>query len=292
MRFKANLINPTGLYKIAQTLERLGQTCILSLSNENVRLIKYRDLESGMQAWTKLQPSTLFSNYRIESTNRNEIHLSLLVDDLLRVSRTAQQCTDIRVQLRRKRDLPVLDWSMVSENRGGSTTMIGQEIQVSLIPPDRWQSIREPLAMDYPDAYVRLPDLNGLRQSASRLKSLGKYLIVSANMQGTFKLMIETEFVQCESVYHHLENPRLENYTPAGDLGDFRSVKITSEDFSSFLNSHHLEPLRSVCAIHDESQVTFYVYMDLESYQYQTAAPHLAGTRESIMTFHIPVYNE
>ena len=44
---------------------------------------------------------------------------------------------------------------------------------------------------------------------AGRLKSMGKYLTLSANMAGVFKLSVETELVQCETVYRHLENPQL-----------------------------------------------------------------------------------
>ena len=46
---------------------------------------------------------------------------------------------------------------------------------------------------------------------AGRLKSMGKYLTLSANMAGVFKLSVETELVQCETVYRHLENPQLGN---------------------------------------------------------------------------------
>lgn len=146
-----------------------------------------------------------------------------------------------------------------------------------------------------------------LKSSASRLKSLSKYLIISANMEGTLRLRVETDLVQCESIYHHLENPRIENYTPSSDPADFQSVKISSEDFVNILNSHHLDPVRTVCgtykssiycifswsdsvAIHDKHQVTFYVYVDLEAHQSNPTFA-LAGTQETSITFHLPVYH-
>lgn len=72
-------------------------------------------------------------------------------------------------------------------------------------------------------------------------------------MEGTLRLRVETDLVQCESIYHHLENPRIENYTPSSDPADFQSVKISSEDFVNILNSHHLDPVRTVCGTYKSS---------------------------------------
>lgn len=49
---------------------------------------------------------------------------------------------------------------MVTRNRGGSTTIIGQEICVSLIPHDRWRTFREPLFGGYPDVCTSKMDEN------------------------------------------------------------------------------------------------------------------------------------
>lgn len=54
-----------------------------------------------------------------------------------------------------------------------------------------------------------LPSLHSVKSVAGRLKSLGRYLTLSANMAGTFKMAVETELAQCETVYRNLENPRL-----------------------------------------------------------------------------------
>lgn len=43
------------------------------------------------------------------------------------------------------------------------------------------------------------------------MKSLSKFLVLSANMAGVFKMSVETELAQCEAVYSDLENPSLGN---------------------------------------------------------------------------------
>ncbi|KAG2219544.1 hypothetical protein INT45_013203 [Circinella minor] len=294
MRFRANLINPVGLGKIALTLEKFGSTCILSVGMDSVRIIKYSDNDGSMQAWTY---SSLFSNYRVESTNNNEINMTVVTDDLLRATRAAQQSTDIRIQLRKKRDQPILDWSMVSENRVGSTCIIGQEISVTIIPPERMRHIKEPAIAATPDAYILLPSLHNLKNVAGRLKSMGKYLTLSANMAGVFKLSVETELVQCETIYRHLENPQLAGHELPEDIESFASVKISTDNFVNFLNSYHLEPQNVICSLTDELQVAFYLYVNIDAYRSRTGdepPPPRVTTHSNqprtIMTCHIPVY--
>ncbi|KAI9494869.1 checkpoint protein Hus1/Mec3 [Zychaea mexicana] len=295
MRFRANLANPVGLGKIALTLEKLGPTCILSLGKDSVRLIKHSDNDGSIQAWTKTEPASLFSNYRVESTSNNEINMSVVIDDLVRATRAAQQAIDVRIALRKKRDQPVLDWSMVSENRVGSSSTIGQEISVSIIPPERMRHIREPTIASTPDAYILLPSLHALKTTAGRLKSMGKYLTLSANMAGVFKLVVETELVQCETVYRHLENPQLAGHELPDDTARFASVKISTDNFVSFLNSYHLDPQNVICSLTDELQVAFYLYVNIDMYRSRGGdetqpPPPPQTTPRTIMTCHIPVY--
>lgn len=40
--------------------------------------------------------------------------MAVQLDYLLRATRAAQSCSDIRIQLRRKGDRPFLEWTMVS----------------------------------------------------------------------------------------------------------------------------------------------------------------------------------
>ncbi|KAI9252402.1 checkpoint protein Hus1/Mec3 [Phascolomyces articulosus] len=296
MRFRANLCNPIGLGKIALTLDKLGPTCILSLGMDSVRIIKYAETDGSIQAWTKVEPTSLFSNYRVESTNNNEINMTLVTDDLIRATRAAQQSTDIRIQLRKKHGQAILDWSMVSTNRVGSKSIIGQEICVSIIPPERMRVIKEPTIATTPDAYILLPSLHNLKTVAGRLKSMGKYLTISANMAGVFKLSVETDMVQCETVYRHLENPQLAGHELPDDIERFSSVKISTDNFVSFLNSYHLEPQNVICSLTDGLQVAFYLYVNTDAYRTRNSdeAPPRVTTHSNqprtIMTCHIPVY--
>ncbi|KAI8139686.1 checkpoint protein Hus1/Mec3 [Fennellomyces sp. T-0311] len=293
MRFRGNLINPVGLGKIALTLEKLGPTCILSLTMDAVRLIKYSDSDGSIQAWTKLEPSSLFSSYRIESTHNNEINMVIIVDDLVRATKAAQQSTDIRIQLRKKGDRPFLEWSMVSENRVGSTSVIGQEVTVTVVSPERMRHIREPTTSSEPDAYILLPSLHTLKNVALRLKSMGKFLTLSANMAGKFKLSVETELVQCETIYRHLENPQLAGRQLPEDPEEYASVKISTDNFVNFLNSYHLEPQNVICSLTDGLQVAFYLYVNLNAYRTRTPDEPPARAQNpprTIMTCHIPVH--
>ncbi|KAI8391618.1 checkpoint protein Hus1/Mec3 [Radiomyces spectabilis] len=292
MKFRTTVNNPVGLFKIAQTLEKLGPSCIVSFSMDTVRFIKYREFDGGIQAWIKVNPPSLFSSYRIESSYNNEINMVIQVDALLRASKAPQQATDIRLQLRRKGNQPILDWQMTSENRAGSTGSMGQEISVKILPPQQMNAIREPTVLATPHAYILMPSLHALKPVADRLKSLGKFVTISANMSGVFKLSMDTDLARCESVYKQLENPRLEGHESTWEPDRFASVRIATEDFVHFLTSYHLEPENVICAITDELQVAFYVYVNLDAYQTQDIQIRPIQGAQTIITYHLPVYYE
>ncbi|ORE20651.1 hypothetical protein BCV71DRAFT_79918 [Rhizopus microsporus] len=240
----------------------------------------------------KLQPQSLFTNYRIESANNNEINLFFRVSDLLYISKVAQQATNIMINLRLRDGQPYLNWKMTLQDRNGSSMESVQELGVSLISPDRMVYIKEPRTMGIPHTYILLPNVSTLKPVAERLKSLSKYLTLSANMNGVFKVAIETVNCECEAIFEGLENPQLEGQQPNEDVNEFAHVRIASDDFVSFLNCYHLDPQNVVCSITDELQLVFYVYMTIDTYQAHEAPIRPIHSPQTIMTCHVPAYYE
>ncbi|ORY89937.1 checkpoint protein Hus1/Mec3 [Syncephalastrum racemosum] len=182
MRFRATLNNAVGLCKIAQYLEKLGPVCIISFSTDAIQLIR-KDQEGGIQAWTKLRPASLFSNYRVESSrSNNEINMKVRLDDLIRASRTAQNAREVTIHLRRKLGQPVLTWTMESTNRVGTRNTIAQDLNVNIMNADQMSLLREPTAFESPDAYVLMPGLHSLASISARFRPLSKFITVAANM--------------------------------------------------------------------------------------------------------------
>ncbi|KAI8069542.1 checkpoint protein Hus1/Mec3 [Gongronella butleri] len=250
MRFRAFLVNPTGLLQIAQALEKLGPTCILCMNRDSVYFIRSHDQEAGVNAWIKTDPNTLFSNYRIDSSADNEISMSLLVDSLLRVTKMAQQAASVKISLRAGNGGtgPVLDWRIEMENRVGTSNDSSHELEVHIIPRERMQDLREPPVLATPQAYVLLPNLASVKSVADRMKSLSKFLTLAVNMNGQLKLSVETELAEVEALFSRLENPRLEGHqTDHENRSNFVSGRVATDDFVHFLHCHHLDPQNVIC---------------------------------------------
>ncbi|KAI8985338.1 checkpoint protein Hus1/Mec3 [Pilobolus umbonatus] len=290
MRFKATLNNPLGLHKIAKTLDKLSPTCFICLAVDSVKFISFKEYESGIQTWVKSQPQSLFSHYRIESIQHNEINIMMSVDNLLRVTKTAQSAVDIQIKLNSRGNQPFLNWRIISEDSNGHEVEVTQGIDVRIVSKETISTMKEPLLLDAPDAYILLPEVSTLKSSAEKFKSLAKYLILSANMSGVFKVKILSEFAECECIYYSLDNPSLDGYEPSGDPSQFASVRVSSDDFLSFLNCYILEPQHIVCAITDETSIAFYVYTSLESYQ--TQDPHIRPIHlpHTTIAYHLPIH--
>ncbi|CAO3650492.1 unnamed protein product [Cunninghamella blakesleeana] len=291
MRFRAVLINPIALHRIALTLEKIGSSCIICFATDSIYFVKYHENYSDLQAWIKVDPQILFTGYRIESSYNNELSLSIDLDGLVRVSKIAQQSSNTRVILRQKDGQPYLDWRVSIDNRIGTTNETSHQLDVIMVPGDRMQFLREPPILETPNAYILLPSLLTLKPMADRLKSLSKFLTVSVNMNGKMKLSVQTELAEVESVYHNLENPILNGHRTSADQRDvFASASVATEDFVHFLNCHNLDPRNVVCAIADQSTIAFYVYANLSIHIHPDEHVGPAYPTETILTCHMPVY--
>ncbi|KAF7732489.1 splicing factor 3a, subunit 1 [Apophysomyces ossiformis] len=273
MRLRAAITNSAGLYKIAQALRRFSSQCILSFSTEAIRFKKYSDDVSGVQTLIKADAPSLVSNYRVESTQNNEIHMIIELDDLIQAAKMAQGCMNIQIQLRRKDQHPFLDWSMLSKNIVGSTCPVNCETFVTLLSPEQMNRIQEPV-VTAPNVNILLPDLMALKQQTLRLQTFSEFMAISANKSGQLKLGIETDMATMELKFTHLDNPKIAGQSTPSEDDDrelFYTVRVKTEDIANFLDGHQLEPENAVCSITDSTQLVFFLYSNMDKFQPQDA---------------------
>ncbi|KAI7905875.1 checkpoint protein Hus1/Mec3 [Cokeromyces recurvatus] len=293
MRFKATLNNPVGLHKLGQTMEKLGATCIASFSPNLLRFITYHEHIVGIQAWTKMQPTSMFSEYRLESMHDNEVNFTFFLNDLLLITKDLADSTRIEVSLKRRNQQSYLYFKWSSENFKGSVVNELKELPIALVTQSRVALIKEPVTIRRPDTYILLPPLTSLKPTAERFKSLGKFIVLSANMNGVFKMEIESSYALCSAQYENLTNPRLAGHSIENrNVDEFSSVRIKSEDFVSFLNCYYLEPDDVICTIADETQLTFLVYLTIDTYQNEDAPIRSIHPTQCKLTCHLPIYLE
>ncbi|KAL9552380.1 hypothetical protein MBANPS3_003791 [Mucor bainieri] len=294
MRFKAILNNPVGLYKLGQTMEKLGPVCIASFTTDKLRFITYQDNAVGPQAWTDVVATSLFSDYRIESQHHNEINFFFKIPDLLHITKDLHDIIHIQLALKRRGEQNIILFRWSGVNFKGSKTLELKELPIELVRRDRLELIKEPVTIRTPETYILLPPLASLKTAAEQFKKLSKYITIAANMNGELKIEVESAYAVSSAQFDNLSNPRLSGHEPTGDLTEYSHVRIKSEDFDNFLSCTHLEPNDVICNIASEAQIVFLVYLNLDTYQNSDAPIRTMqmSPNRCQLTCHLPIHFE
>ncbi|KAL0087687.1 checkpoint protein Hus1/Mec3 [Phycomyces blakesleeanus] len=293
MRLKATVYNPVGLHRIVQTLDKFGPICVMSFSTDSIRFISHDERAGSIRAWVKAQPSAFLSNYRIQSRLEGcEIPLTLRLEFLLPITKIAQNATDVKISLKRSENQVYMSWDMATENREGRLCRLVQNISVVAVSQATMPAIRDPIAVNSPHVFIFLPSMNSLKPVADRLRQIGKYMYISANMAGELKLIVANDVAECETTYSRLENPRIPDYE-LEDVRKFATVRITTEDFVNFMNSYQLVPDNVICSITDNEQLAFYLYINNDiHHQADPSVVRSSAIDQTVMTCFVPVCQE
>ncbi|KAI8047187.1 checkpoint protein Hus1/Mec3 [Gilbertella persicaria] len=292
MRFKATLNNPTGLHKLAQTLEKLGPVCFAVFSKTELRFITHQNNPVDIQSWTVMNPSCMFSEYRLQSLQvNNEVYFAFNLANLLLITKDLVDCTRITVGLKDTNGNIILSFKWTSESFKGSKDLLNKELPIQLVTGDKIQHIRDPVTMEAPDTYILLPDVNVLKVTAERFKTLNGFLKLSANMKGEFKVEVQSPFAMCSSHYENLQHPELVGHDlSTREPESFSSVCVKSDDFVHFLNCAYLEPDNIICSITHDRQLTFLIYLRIDTYQNEDAPLRSLNPQQCRITVQLPLY--
>ncbi|KAI8352934.1 checkpoint protein Hus1/Mec3 [Blakeslea trispora] len=213
MRFKATLNNPTGLHKLAQTLEKLGQACFAVFSKTELRFITHQSNSTDIQSWTVMNPSCMFTEFRLQSQQvNNELYFVFDLSNLLLITKDLVDCTRITVGLKSVKGNVSLNFRWISESfKEGSINESKKDLPIQIVTAEKIQNIRNPCTTERPDTYILLPDVSVLKTTAERFKALSNCITISANMKGEFKIGIQSPFAVCSARYENLQNPELGN---------------------------------------------------------------------------------
>ncbi|PVU96034.1 hypothetical protein BB561_001432 [Smittium simulii] len=267
MKFKAQLHNNTVLYRIAQSLAKLGKTAVVQLSQEFIKFIYLGESEASFQLFAPIYMKNIFVDYNIQSAHDNTIYMEFQVDNLIKVLKSAQGNETIAVRLLRKQKKPYLTFKISGYSRSGRTVLIVQDIPVRVLTPVQMSHIREPVV---PQAQVNilLPPINNLRSVAERIKSVGQCITISASNTGKIKFHVASEIVDIEVFYRDLINPILPNTKEfesdqiyQNHLERYFSCTISTKNFVKFLYAHYIVPASISCVLIENHAIIFTVYV-------------------------------
>ncbi|KAI5806626.1 checkpoint protein Hus1/Mec3 [Peziza echinospora] len=243
MRFKTSIKNISTFTKLTSSLSSLGKVAWMRLDPTEIRFTIIPD--QGTQ-------DTLFEDYRIASASENVINLELPLDTLHRALRSCASASDASIRLTKRASdhAPVLCLTITTVTAAsrlsapvmasGNTT-VTQEVPVRVLSAASVANICEPTCPE-PDVHIILPSLSQLRAISERFNRIAlsqasgsrdnHKLLLSANMQGEFKMRLDTDAVNVESLFRGLMNPELDPSQIEGGLENHPSTRREKEDFA------------------------------------------------------------
>ncbi|KAI8980619.1 cell cycle checkpoint [Trametes punicea] len=289
MRFRATIENVDTFAKIVQSVEKLQKRCVIKFAEHEMRIICPGDVnEGGIQVWSQIKVSSLFTDYRIQSNSNNEITISLSSEALLAALRSAAgpssaqsassgltTDTQVIMKLAKKADKSVLSFEMTGLTTTGRSITVVQHVLIDVLRHADIDRLKEPMCPE-PDVHILLPSLAKLRTVVERLRPLAADgVIFRANHKGELQLAVNTDNARVEVGWGGLTNPTMSTLLiprdPASQNGDaeeteakdpahMHGVSVSHKCLLKFLNSHVVSTTTIAC-ICEKHCVILYVYI-------------------------------
>ncbi|CAD6893544.1 unnamed protein product [Tilletia caries] len=261
MKFRANVLDVNTLSRIAQSVNKVSNRCIISLEKEAFCIICVGDPD-GLQIWAKLQTDKFFDEFRIQSNNENRISIEIASETFLKALRSGLNASNVTIRLaKRNKKTPLLNFTISSASHTGATLVVVQDVLIRILKPAELDRLREPLCPSA-DVHITLPPLLKLRTVCDRMRALADVVHVSANRQGKFKLKIQEDEITMETCWRNLQHPEMpmaaNEIEPPEEL--FRGVALELKSVARFLGSYVVETTTIACICKDHCAI-FYVYI-------------------------------
>ncbi|KAL7420160.1 DNA damage checkpoint control protein [Cryptotrichosporon argae] len=279
MRFRTGVTNVSLLHKIGRSLSALAKVCVIRLSLDKVHfIIPGHEGREGVQVWSSCQ-TTLFSGYRIESNNDNEIWLEVNLDALIRVLRSADTSAgissegnrnnatalseaEVTLKLQKNGRQPVWQFEIRGKSLHGKDVEIKHDINVAILSSKRQGELLEPMCPP-PDIHIVMPNLTELKNIVARLGHLADDVKISANHEGTLEMTVKSNHVDITTTWRNLELP---SSTTDQDQSEHSphdrmfSTSVSIKGLQKFLTSHLIGGTAIACLCENHCIIA-YVYI-------------------------------
>ncbi|KAI0640317.1 cell cycle checkpoint [Trametes polyzona] len=293
MRFRATIEHVDTFAKIVQSVEKLQKKCTIKFGEHEMRIICPGDVnEGGIQVWSQIKVSSLFTAYRIQSNNNNEITISLSSEALLAALRSAAgpssaqgsapsfaSESEVNMKLIKKGDKSVLSFEISAVTPMGRNLTVVQHVTVEVMRHADVERLKEPMCPE-PDVHILLPSLAKLRTVVERLRPLAVDGVnFRANQSGELQLAVNTDNARVEVSWNGLTNPNTSvqggDDSNAKDPTEMHGVLVSHKCLNKFLNSHVVSTTTIAC-ICENHCVILYVYIGN------------VGDAGGVLTYYIP----
>ncbi|KAI0741690.1 cell cycle checkpoint [Daedaleopsis nitida] len=281
MRFRANIENVDTFVKIVQSIDKLQKTCIIQFAEHEMRIICTGDAnEGGIQVWSQIKASSLFTDYHVVSNSNNEVTIKVSIEGLLAALRSASAPTaaqnsskafttgetQILMKLSKNAEKrSVLSFEISSTNSMGRTMNVVQVLTIDILRHTEIARLKEPMCPE-PDVHILLPPLGKLRTVVDRLRPFANDGVrFRANLVGELQLCGHNDYARIDIGWSGLANPPMprdpdEDESVEKDPSKMHGVLVSHKSLLKFLNSHVVSTttIACICAKHC---MILYVYI-------------------------------
>ncbi|KZT65911.1 cell cycle checkpoint [Daedalea quercina L-15889] len=279
MRFRANIEHVNTFYKISQAVEKLQKRCIIKFTESEMHIICNNDAgEGGIQVWSQIKVSSLFTDYRIQSNANNEIFLALSAEAMTAALRSAaapsgQQGAfsadaEVVVRLVKRSDVATLSFEILTTTRMGRGVRIAHDVRIEILKREDVSRLKEPMCPE-PEVHILLPPLAKLRTVVERMRPLAADVIgIRANLSGCLQLCAQTDAARVDVSWNGLSNPTMAqdpstqdpDNSEARDPTTLYGVLVSLKSLQKFLNSHVVSTTTIACICQNHC-IIMYVYI-------------------------------
>ena len=274
MKFRARFGDAGQIAKLVQTLDRIGDSCVVHLTREEVAFAIVGDAGEGIQVWATMVRASLFVEHRIESKSRNEISFTSKVSNLHRALKSACANSNVQtvVKLTKKTGIPTFSFEIQQPQ---TQLKITHDVPIRLILDDeelvRYYEPAIPEETLARSASVVLPasELKGLRNVVERMRSFSQFVVLSATngpRENTLQLQVHKEnLMSISTTYSKLESAGREEDGTCRTADAKLDIKKLSKVLHSLISSD-LRVSSVICCIIPEQSVVLKCFLtDLNS---------------------------
>jgi hypothetical protein len=265
MKFRARFGDAGQIAKLVQTLDKIGDSCVVHLTKEDVAFAIVGDAGDGIQVWANMVRSSLFVEHRIESKNNHQILFTSKVSNLHRALKSACANSNVQtvVKLTKKTGIPTFSFEIQQPQ---TQLKITHDVPIRLILDDeelkRYFEPEIPQEVLASSASVVLPasELKSLRNVVERMRSFSQFIVLSATnspRENTLQLQVHKEnLMSISTTYSKLESAAREVDDGACHTADAKlEIKKLSKVLQSLISSDLRVSSVICCIIPDKTVI-------------------------------------
>ncbi|KAH7101978.1 cell cycle checkpoint [Auriculariales sp. MPI-PUGE-AT-0066] len=260
MRFRAAVENVQTFYRVLQSLEKLSKRCMIKLNETTMRIICLPG-DTGIQLWSNIRITHIFTDYRIQSNNNNEITFEMSTEPLLAALKSALSSPEVVLKLTKKNEHATWSFEVALQSAGGKRINVTHDVRVTVMRPADVARIQEPLCPE-PDVHIVVPPLAKLRVVVDHLQKLSSTVAVRANRNEIFRLAAQTDHVEVETEWTGCAHPAMDEVKGEDDSdpNDFSTVLVSIKAFVRFM-SCHVVSTTTIAGLCQNHCIIMYVYI-------------------------------